>query len=276
MCHNVESKWFEQRISASRRGLASVPLGTKIKTPLFRTWQTNGTIKLADHVICLSSEDERYLQRRLGKASHQVTRIVNGVDEEDFGGTARNGRRGVLFVGGWHDVKGAHLLPEIFRHVRARFPQVTLTIAGAGAPPSAVVGEFAPDDRTFVTVVPESLDSTELRALYRQHEVFLMPSLSEGSPLSLLEAMAAGCPVVAAEVGGIPDIVRDGADGLLFAAMNAAAAAAAVGRILNDSMLSRSLRESALERVRGFTWSETARGVERAATVAAGKTFCHA
>jgi glycosyltransferase involved in cell wall biosynthesis len=276
MCHNVESKWFGQRVAAAERGLASVPWGTRVKTPLFRTWQTNGTIRLADHVVCLSTEDQIYVERSLGRAADEVTRLVNGVAAEDFVEPGDEVRHGILFVGGWQDVKGSRLLPVIFGKLRERCPHATLTIAGSGAPAEIVTRDFAAADRASVRVVPGTLEAHQLRTLYRAHAVFLMPSLSEGSPLSLLEAMAAGCSVVAAAVGGITDIVRGGTDGLLFEPMDAQDAALKLERLLADATFSASVGRAAVGRARELTWNETARGLARAASAVVTKALCQA
>src|SRR5262245_60258273 len=55
MCHNVESHVYHQMLDYSRRSLATVSPGTRVRSPLFRLWQSNGTIRLADGVVCLSS-----------------------------------------------------------------------------------------------------------------------------------------------------------------------------------------------------------------------------
>ncbi|MCM3880900.1 MAG: glycosyltransferase family 4 protein [Vicinamibacterales bacterium] len=276
MCHNVESKWFRQRVAAARHGLASVPLGTRVKTPLFRNWQTDGTIRLADHVVCLSSEDRQYLVASLGRDNDDVTRVTNGVTPDDFVPPGDKPRRDILFVGGWQDVKGSRLLPEILAKIRPRYPGLALTIAGSGVAPDAVAQSFSAADRDSVRIIPGALGAQDLRALYQSHAVFLMPSLSEGSPLSLLEAMAAGCPVVAAAVGGIPDIVRDGTDGLLFRRMHAGDATEKLARVLGDVVLASSLGDAAVQRARAFTWNETALGIAAAARAAVTKALCHA
>jgi glycosyltransferase involved in cell wall biosynthesis len=85
-----------------------------------------------------------------------------------------------------------------------------------------------------------------------------MPSISEGSPLSLLEALAAGRPAVAARVGGIPDVVTHEADGLLFPALDVGAGAEQVCRLLADPTLARRLGSAGRERARDLTWAATA------------------
>jgi glycosyltransferase involved in cell wall biosynthesis len=74
---------------------------------------------------------------------------------------------------------------------------------------------------------------------YEMADLFVLPSLSEGSPNALLEAMAAGLPVVATSVGGVPEIVRPGENGLLVPARNVDGLAEAISRMLAD----RGLRE---------------------------------
>jgi glycosyltransferase involved in cell wall biosynthesis len=81
--------------------------------------------------------------------------------------------------------------------------------------------------------------------LLSRASVFVLPSYAEGLPMSLLEAMAAGCPVVATPVGGIPDLVIDGVNGLLVPVGDPRALSEALARILHDSELARRLGRAA-------------------------------
>ena len=80
-----------------------------------------------------------------------------------------------------------------------------------------------------------------LQDLYPAMDVFVMSSLREGLPLTMLEAMAAGVPVVATEVGGIPECIRDKQSGLLIPPRNPRALAEAIRKILNDDGLRQTL-----------------------------------
>jgi len=90
--------------------------------------------------------------------------------------------------------------------------------------------------------------------LLRICSVFVLPSHAEGVPMSLLEAMAAGCPAVASAVGGIPDVVRHGANGLLVTPGDPSSLAHALGRVLGDPALARRLGAAARETIaRNYT-----------------------
>ena len=76
-------------------------------------------------------------------------------------------------------------------------------------------------------------------------DCFVLPSLSEGLPFALMEALAVGLPVVVTAVGGMAELLHDEDDGLLVPAANSAALAAGIGRVLRDDDLAKRLREGA-------------------------------
>ena len=81
-------------------------------------------------------------------------------------------------------------------------------------------------------------------------DIFVLPSYSEGVSLALLEAMAAGLPVIATAVGGLPEVVEDGATGLLIPPRDAAALARALTRLLADPAWAKTLGDQARLHVR--------------------------
>jgi glycosyltransferase involved in cell wall biosynthesis len=98
-----------------------------------------------------------------------------------------------------------------------------------------------------------------LRALLEGCSVFALPSRRENLPLALLEAMAAGKPVVASRVGGVPEIVTHGDDGLLVEPGDVAGLAGALASLVSDSGLRERLGRRARERSRAFGWDQAAR-----------------
>ena len=90
-------------------------------------------------------------------------------------------------------------------------------------------------------------DVPELLSLF---DVFALPSLSEGLSIALLEAMAAGKPVVATNVGGNPELIIDGETGLLVPAGDAGSLATAIGALLSDPAEARRLGANGMDRVK--------------------------
>jgi glycosyltransferase involved in cell wall biosynthesis len=124
----------------------------------------------------------------------------------------------------------------------------TATIVGDGPDRPAVEAEIrAAGLEGVVELAGERHDVPRLLA---DADVCVLSSRSEGAPLSVLEAMAAGLPVVASAVGGVPEIVADGDTGLLVPPGDAAALAAALERLLADAALRRRLGAAGRERVR--------------------------
>jgi glycosyltransferase involved in cell wall biosynthesis len=269
MCHNVESRHAKEMVTAARIGLSYVSLSSRLKGALVRRWQSDGTIRLADAVACLSTRDERYIASKLGVAPSRIFRLVNGAAPGDGGSRPRDPKR-VLFVGGWLDVKGKRVLPRIAQLVVETDPEVRFTLVGTGLDEREVLADFDEKTRRHVTVVRSIEPAAGMWRLYAEHSLFLMPSLSEGSPLALIEAMSAGLAVVATGVGGVADLIQSGETGLLFEAANPAAGAEAITALLKDPQDAMRLAEAARVVAASLTWSRTAEQLELAVLAASG------
>ncbi len=110
-------------------------------------------------------------------------------------------------------VKGIEYLLGAVSQLRKRYPRILLVIAGTGPLEETLrntARELGIND--CVMFLGARMDMPELLRVF---DLYVLPSLSEGMPLALLEAMAAGCPIVATNVGGVPDIITDGYNGTL-------------------------------------------------------------
>jgi glycosyltransferase involved in cell wall biosynthesis len=105
-------------------------------------------------------------------------------------------------------------------------------------------------------VVTGHITDNELISLYTRCKVFVFPSLYEGFGLPILEAMACGAPVIAADNSSIPEVV--GRDDVLFDASDPAAIAAALENVLTDALLRRELADYSIERAKAFSWDRSA------------------
>jgi len=127
----------------------------------------------------------------------------------------------ILFAGRLERRKGGEILARDAGRILSLDPRIRLTVAGetemgeAGGFGDAVREAAAAANRDRIGFTGQ-IGRDELLRLYRSSDIFIMPSLFENAPYALLEAMAAGVPVIAARTGGIPELVSHGENGLLF------------------------------------------------------------
>lgn len=148
---------------------------------------------------------------------------------------------------------------ERCRDVINALPGVRLAFVGDGPYRRKLEQHFAGTPTYFAGY----LRGAELAAAFASSDVFFLPSRTETLGLVLLEAMAAGCPVVAVAEGGILDIVQDGITGHLYDPEDPAIAIAAVGRLLSDSAHREVIRLQARLDVEKWGWSAATRQLER-------------
>jgi len=167
----------------------------------------------------------------------------------------------LLFVGTWLDRKGIYYLADAFAVLVPLLPQITLTIAGCSASEELVKGQFPAELRERITVCP-SLNRDAMPAVYASHDIFLFPSLVEGMPLVLLEAMATAIPVVTTSSSGMADVIENEFNGLLVPAADSNALASAVRRLHADRPLRERMGLAGQETARRYTWQSIAVQVE--------------
>jgi glycosyltransferase involved in cell wall biosynthesis len=151
---------------------------------------------------------------------------------------------------------------EVLARLRADRPTLTLVVGGEHFPEWAQVLARAEalGVRDAIVDLPHLSDAA-LAALYRGAECLLFPSRYEGFGLPVLEAMACGAPVVAANTTSIPEVVGDAA--LLFAPDDVNGMADAVRRLRTDSELRKQLIDAGRSRAAAFTWDKAAERLER-------------
>jgi glycosyltransferase involved in cell wall biosynthesis len=140
---------------------------------------------------------------------------------------------------------------ERIRPVLEAMPDARLALVGDGPYRQQLEKIFAGTPTHFVGY----LAGQDLAAAYASGDAFLFPSSTETLGLVLLEAMAAGCPVVGANRGGIPDIVSDGVNGCLYEPNQEGSLAAAVERLLGDASQRAQLRQNAREEAERWGWA---------------------
>lgn len=142
-----------------------------------------------------------------------------------------------------------------FSHVQKNIPAARLTIAGSG-PERATLEQQVRDLGLENNICfAGRLDNERISALYQEADVMINASLVDNMPISILEALASGVPVVSTNVGGIPFLVTHGKNALLVPPASPDMLAEAVLRVLNDSILVNHLIEEGFKLAREYTWS---------------------
>jgi len=237
-------------------------------------------INMADRVVAVSESAAEFIERFMDGG--QATVIPNGVDVGRFH-DPRPVDSGVVDPGGLeHPMvfgvgrlafrKGFHLLVESMPRVLRRHPGARLYVAGKGIMAGflglLVESLDLQDAVTFMGYVSEEA----LPWLYRLCDVFVLPSVSaESFGITLIEAMAAGRPVVASRIGGVPEIVDDGVNGLLFEPWDSRGLSEAVNTLLGDPELAADLGRRAHESAEeNYSWPKVARRIEEVYMEVAG------
>jgi glycosyltransferase involved in cell wall biosynthesis len=221
------------------------------------------SFRTADQCIVTNREALLFLQLDYNLPPDRVWLVPNGVGPEFF--HVRSFSPGqatkLLFVGTWIDHKGIYYLAAAFEKVLRVIPEARLTIAGCIEEEKKVRRCFAPGAQAALEVRP-FVAREEMANLYAEHEVFVLPSLVEGMPLVLLEAMASGLPVVTTESSGMTDLVEDSHDGLFVIPGDTESLSGAIVRSCRDPELRLRLGSAAQEKMKRFSWSQTARRTE--------------
>lgn len=153
----------------------------------------------------------------------------------------------ILFLGRIVQQKGVYDLLAAVENLRRSIPDIRLILAGTGEL-EAVRERAAALGILAHLELPGWVDGEDKVRLFGRASIFVLPSYHEGMPMSILEAMAAGLPVVSTLVGGIPEVVTYGIEGKLVAPGDAVALSAAVEDLLTDRALRSRMGQAAYRR----------------------------
>ncbi len=214
--------------------------------------------RYVDAIVVVSDETERSFRETVGYRGGKVRVVPNGVDVERYSAVVDRSaiRRGLGFgpndhlmtmVGTFKRQKGHRYLVEAMPSVRPRFPNVHVLLVGEG--------ELLDETRTQVRAagledrvhfLGSRRDVPELLAA---SDSFVLPSLWEGLPVALVEALASGLPVVATAVSGTSQVMTDGVTGWMVPPGDVDALARAMGDLLADPARAAGMAAAGRERV---------------------------
>jgi glycosyltransferase involved in cell wall biosynthesis len=217
---------------------------------------------LTDHIIAVSASTRDFLIQQEGVPADKITIIYNGVDLERFQAAPDSPTRAtwrhtwglpentpvVAGVGRLRQQKNFPLFLRVAREVLREIPQAGFVIAGEG--PERPDLELLARDLGIAPQVHFLGYVSDMTELYAGVDLLLMTSHAEGTPLTVLEAMAMGVPVVATRVDGMAEVLEDGVDAYLVPPGDLGACARRTCRLLQDQALARQFSLAGQRKVR--------------------------
>ena len=209
--------------------------------------------------VALTPEVQASVAAFYGLPFQRVPVIYNGIDlsrcipktSYDTGDTVT-----ILHVGRFDVPKNHAGLLEAFRLLRERYPQCRLRLVGDGDLREGT--EALAREKGIGDAVEFCGMQSNVYPYLHEADIFTLPSIYEGNPMTIIEAMGTGLPIVASRVGGIPDMVHDGESGLLVEPEPEAICDALV-RLVEDAALRRRLGQAAIARSQAFSAEQMAR-----------------
>jgi glycosyltransferase involved in cell wall biosynthesis len=232
--------------------------GNDVYCPNYSTRLTNKPIlQNADAILALT---EHMRNKLINIYNTEIYIVPNGIDVENYKDTTisptrKTGIKNILFVGNLYSIKGVQYLISAMKKIHDEMSDVRLILVGDGEERKRLE-ELSKQLNMqsyvqFVGKVPHE----KVKIFMHQADIFVLPSLSEGLPIVILEAMACGLPIVASRVGGIPDLIKNGVHGYLVKAKMPDEIAEKILILLKDDQLRTEIARTNLELIKEYSWT---------------------
>lgn len=221
------------------------------------SWGMRQAFKTQDGFFFTSIEERDWVQKRYPLESRKAIYLPNGVSNafyfpERYGQTSATLK--LLSVGPLPS--HSKCLPATFTQLNQQNPELQLTLVNSGQPAEDLLQHFPPDMHASITIILEA-DEKALIAIYRAHDILILPTAVPGPPLTLLEGMASGLPVITSKGIGRQDLITHYQNGLLIPPEDANALLQALNHLLENPELCKQLGEAAYETASlYYTWRQ--------------------
>lgn len=195
------------------------------------TWRRNKCLQNANKVVCVDHNFVNWYRAVVPFPQTNFTVIPNFtdipkereyVDKEDVR---------IIFARRFFTYRGTRLFANVIERILKKHNNVYVTFAGEGPDEEYIRNKFNGNDKVTIT----KYNSNESLEIHKKHDIAIVPTVgSEGTSLSLLEAMASGCAVVCSNVGGMTNIILDGFNGIMFDPYNEDDLYYAIKRLVKD------------------------------------------
>lgn len=195
-------------------------------------WKRNKCIQKANKVVCVDHNFVNWYRAVIPFPQTQFIVIPNFTPippEKEY--NEKNEIR-IIFARRFFEYRGTRLFANVIERILKKHSNIYVTFAGEGPDEEYIKNKFKNNDRVTIT----KYDSNESIEIHQKHDIAVVPTIgSEGTSLSLLEAMASGCAVICSNVGGMTNIILDGFNGVMFDPYNEDDFYFAIERLINDN-----------------------------------------
>jgi len=236
---------------------------------LFKGWLSRLILRNADTVIALTEDMKKELKKVYMR---NIVVIGNGVDAEQFCNHSRKDIRQklslkedekvIIFVGTIAPIKGVIYLIEAMSLIKQKRPETRLLIVGDGEERYNLVMLVRKLNLEECTIFSGRIFHADVPKYLAASDVFVLPTLSEGFPNTIAEAMAAGLPIVSTRVRGLSEIVAEGNNGFLVEPRNPAQLAEKILLILHNDILRDEMSANNKTWAKQHTWEKVAERLE--------------
>ncbi len=217
-------------------------------------------LKFTDKIIAITPWEVNFI-KRFGGNEKKISVIPNGMDNSFFIKIKNNSFKKkykikdmlVLFFGRLNVTKGPEKFVETAHLVLKERPNTTFVIRGPDEGMKDEVKKKIGDEKRII-LLQETRDRKEIVEMYQAADIFVLPSFREGLPLTLFEAMAAGLPIVASPVNGVPYEMKEPDNGFLVDYGNNQNFAKKIINFLDDKKLREKVSKNNIEKSKNYKW----------------------
>lgn len=209
-------------------------------------------------VIALSEQMKKVM---IAIAPCKVSIVPNGIfldqfrSQQERDDLKERDTKTIIFVGRLREVKGVRYLIDAMKIIHAADPEVKLIIIGEGEERQLIERRIIEYGLEHCITLTGAIPNEEVSTFLATSDIFLLPSLSEGFGIVIIEAMAAGLPIIASRVGGIPDLITDGKEGFLVEPKNPQQIAERVLYLINEEFLRKEISLKNRSIAEKYDWS---------------------
>ncbi len=225
----------------------------------FRLWEVAKSLRTADLCLFLNKDDKDYAVKKLGVVDDRTAIVDNGVSDSflglPFAPTLSSGLR-IAVVGTYNDRK-INVLPRAVNRLFKEQPTWSIGFFGTGIDDEEVRNDYDADIQDRILIV-QRYNNDELRGYLANYNLLLFPSLSEGLPVSVFEAMACGLALVASALPPLTERLTGGEEAIFFPIGDSEALCVVLRYLAASPRELLALREAGYRKAQHFSWKRIA------------------